>query len=108
MAFEIRYSRTSHNQLKGLRAFDRTAIIQQIESVLTTSPTLTSKARVKRLRQPAPTDFRLKVGEFRVFYNVVDDVVQVVQILSKPDAISYCQELDDDSPDSDESKNPDR
>lgn len=102
MAFEIRYSRTSHNQLKGLRAFERATIIQQIESVLGTSPTLTSKARVKRLRQPAPTDFRLKVDDFRVFYNVVDEVVQVVQILSKPDAISYCQEQDDDSPDRDE------
>lgn len=108
MAFEIRYSRTSHNQLNRLRAFDRTAIIRQIENVLGTSPTLTSKARVKRLRQPVPTDFRLRVGDFRVFYNVVDDVVQVVQILSKPDAISYCQEQDDDSPDRDESDNPDR
>ncbi len=102
MAFDIRYSRTSHGQLKGFRAFDRAAIIQQIESVLGTSPTLTSKARVKRLRQPAPTEYRLKVGDFRVFYNVVDDVVQVVQILSKPDAISFCQEQDDDSPSRDE------
>lgn len=42
MAFEIRYSRLAHNQLKGIRIFDRTAILNQIDSVLTAAPTLTS------------------------------------------------------------------
>lgn len=51
MTFEIRYSRLAHHQLKGIRAFDRTAILNQIDSVLTTAPTLTSKARDNRLRR---------------------------------------------------------
>ena len=110
MAFEIRYSRLAHSQLKGIRAFDRTAILNQIDSVLTAAPTLTSKARVKLLRQPAPTDYRLKVGDFRVFYNVTDDdtVVQVIQVLTKSEALLYCQEQNDDSPDGDESDDTNR
>ena len=85
MAFEIRYSRLAHSQLKGIRAFDRTAILNQIDSVL-------------------------KVGEFRVFYNVVsdDNVVQVIQVLTKSDALLYCQEQYDDSPDGDESDDANR
>ena len=102
MAFEIRYTRLAHSQLKALRALDRSAIITQIDAVLKNSPTLTSKARIKRLRHPAPTNFRMRVGEFRVFYNVVDDIVQIIQIMSKADSILYYQEQYDDAPNDDQ------
>jgi mRNA-degrading endonuclease RelE of RelBE toxin-antitoxin system len=44
---------------------------------------------VKRLREPAPTQYRLRVGEFRVFYDVDQQTVLIVQILSKQDSIDY-------------------
>ena len=53
-------------QLKKLRAFDRAAILDQIEELLTVNPTLESKARVKQLRQPAPTQYRLRAGDYRI------------------------------------------
>ena len=56
MAFEIGYSRLAHSQLKSIRAFDRTAILNQIDS----------------------------------------------------DALLYCQEQYDDSPDGDESDDTNR
>jgi mRNA-degrading endonuclease RelE of RelBE toxin-antitoxin system len=91
MSFEIRYSSESVKQLESLRAFDSAAIIAEIENVLMVNPTLVSKARVKKLRQPAPTEYRLRVGDFRVFYDVdaADRVVNVIQILSKDDAIAF-------------------
>ncbi len=92
MAFEIRYSHESIQQLKRLRAFDRTTILDQIEQVLAVNPTMESKTRVKRLRQPAPTECRLRVGDFRVFYNVLEDVVEVVQILTKEEAEAFLEE----------------
>ena len=67
MPYEIHYSNEAVAQLKKLRAFDRTAILDQIEEVLGVNPTAVSKSRVKRLREPAPTQYRLRVGEFRVF-----------------------------------------
>jgi mRNA-degrading endonuclease RelE of RelBE toxin-antitoxin system len=54
--------------------------------VLTTNPTLVSKARIKRLRQPAPTQYRLRVGEFRILYDVEEQTVKIVLILSKEEA----------------------
>ena len=92
MAYEVSYSDVSVEQLKNLRAVDRTAILTQVERVLMVNPTMESKARVKQLRQPAPTQFRLRVGEFRVFYDVELETVQIVQILSKAEAISYLEE----------------
>jgi mRNA-degrading endonuclease RelE of RelBE toxin-antitoxin system len=58
MPFEIRYSNEAVEQLKKLRAFDRTAILDQIEQVLTVNPTIVTKARIKHLREPAPTEYR--------------------------------------------------
>jgi mRNA-degrading endonuclease RelE of RelBE toxin-antitoxin system len=91
MPFAIRYSEVAVRQLRELRAIDRTAVFDQIEQVLAVNPTLESKARVKQLRPPAPTEYRLRVGEFRVFYDVDEEgqTVDVIQVLSKADAIAY-------------------
>jgi mRNA-degrading endonuclease RelE of RelBE toxin-antitoxin system len=89
MPYEIRYSHEAIERLEKLRVFDRTAILDQIEQVLSVNPTVVSKARVKRLREPAPTQFRLRVGDFRVFYDVEEAAVLIVQILSKQDTADY-------------------
>ncbi len=89
MPYEIRYSNEAVDQLRMLRNFDRTAILDQIEQVLTVNPTVVSKARIKRLREPAPTQYRLRVGEFRVFYDVEEETVLIIQILSKQDSHDY-------------------
>lgn len=92
MPYEVRYSDEAVEQLRDLRAYDRAAIFEQVEEVLTVNPTLESKARVKKLRQPAPTEFRLRVGDYRVFYDVAEGVVLIVQVLGKADAIAYLEE----------------
>jgi mRNA-degrading endonuclease RelE of RelBE toxin-antitoxin system len=89
MPDEICYSDEAIVQLKKLRTFDRTAILDQVEQVLTVNPPVESKAGVKRLREPVPTQFRLRVGEFRVHYDVEGDVALIAQILSKQDSKDY-------------------
>jgi mRNA interferase RelE/StbE len=89
MPYEVRYSNEAVEQLKQMRAFDRRVILDEIEQVLGVNPTVVSKARVKRLRQPAPTEYRLRVGEFRIFYDVEDGAVLIIQILSKQDSSLY-------------------
>jgi mRNA interferase RelE/StbE len=89
MPYEIRYSNEAVEQLKKLRVFDRTAILDQIGQMLTVDPTALSKSRIKRLREPAPTQYRLRVGEFRVFYDVTEQAVLIIQVLSKQDSIAY-------------------
>ena len=93
MPFEIRYSTVAVKQLKGCRAFDRATILDEIEQHLTINPAVQSKAKIKKLRQPAATQFRLRVGSFRIFYDVDDDAnrVNIVQILSKADSFRYLE-----------------
>jgi mRNA interferase RelE/StbE len=83
MRYAVRYSRDALVALKRLRPFDRSAILNQIDRVLTANPTLESKARIKRLRERAPTQYRLRVGDFRVFYDVDEQTVKIALILSK-------------------------
>lgn len=61
-----RRSEEALQQLRQVRAFEQVAILDQIEQVLGVNPTLESKARVKRLRPPAATAYRLRVDDFRV------------------------------------------
>ena len=92
MPYEIKYSDEAVEQLRRLRAFDRATVLDNIEQMLRVNPTTESKARVKKLRQPAPTEYRLRVGEFRVYYDVSSQTVHIIQVLSKEEAISYLGE----------------
>jgi mRNA interferase RelE/StbE len=89
MPYEIRYSNEAVEQLKKLRVFDRIAILDQIEQLLSVNPNAVSKSRIKRFREPAPTQCRLRVGEFRVFYDLEEEAVLIIQVLSKQDSIDY-------------------
>ena len=53
------------------------------------NPTLVSKAKVKRLKPPAPTAYRLRIKDFRIFYDVEEELVFIIRILSKEEAIAY-------------------
>lgn len=89
MPYELRYSRESLGDLRRLRQFDRVRILDQVKHLLTVNPTVESKSHIKKLRTPAPTEYRLRVGEFRVFYDVEGDHVNIIRVLSKEQAIGY-------------------
>jgi mRNA-degrading endonuclease RelE of RelBE toxin-antitoxin system len=89
MPYRLRYSREAGNALKRVRSHDRASILDQIQRILTVNPTLESRARIKKLREPAPTQYRLRVGEFSVFYNVKGDDVFIVGVMAKEDVGSY-------------------
>jgi mRNA-degrading endonuclease RelE of RelBE toxin-antitoxin system len=58
------------DDLRNMRAYDRRAVLDTIERVLPSTPTQTSKSRIKRLRGVDSPQYRLRVGDFRVFYDV--------------------------------------
>lgn len=91
MAYAVLYPDEAIEKLRNLRAFDRAAILDEIDHLLRVNPIQESKAKIKRLRQPAPTQYRLRVAEYRVFYDVLDQSVYVIQILGKADSTSYLE-----------------
>jgi mRNA-degrading endonuclease RelE of RelBE toxin-antitoxin system len=47
-------------------------------------PRKVSKSRIKRLRGLSRPQFRLRMGEIRVFYDVSETSVEVLAIVAKP------------------------
>ena len=89
MNYEVRFSDRALEQIKVLRAYHRVAVLGRIDEKLTAEPARTSKTSIKLLQQPAPTQYRLRAGNFRVFYNVEGNVVRVVEIMTKEDSDVY-------------------
>jgi uncharacterized protein (DUF433 family) len=52
-------------------------------------PAKTSKSRIKRLRGLSRPQYRLQVGDVRVFYDVTDKAVEVLAIIQKTDATGW-------------------
>ena len=85
----MRLARDVVKDLRRLRAHDRQRVVDAIETKLPHEPTLTTRNR-KRLAGLVPPwtaespVWELRVGEFRVFYDVaVDDVVIYVRAVRR-------------------------
>ena len=68
-------------QLRGLRAADRGRLKDAIRQQLGESDATEETRQRFRLRRPSSiADYELRIGDWRVLYRVVEDVVQVVLI----------------------------
>jgi len=72
--------------LRGLSAFERTQVRSAIEKHLRHEPEKVSRSRIKRLRGLRQPQYRLRVGEIRVFYDVSVGRVEVLAIIAKAHA----------------------
>ncbi len=79
-AYEIRYAAAAVDDLRGMRAFNQREILDGIELHLRYGPTFVSRSRIKAMAQPFQSQYRLRIGDFRVYYDV-DDVGRVVNVL---------------------------
>jgi len=93
MRFEIRLAFGAERQLRALPAFHRAAIRSALETHLRHAPTIVSKSRIKRMRGLARPQYRLRVDEFRVFYDISGQEVQVLAIVSKTEAAGWLAEF---------------
>jgi mRNA-degrading endonuclease RelE of RelBE toxin-antitoxin system len=67
----------------------RAEVRDALESCLRHEPTRVSRSRIKRLRGLAQPQFRLRVGEVRVFYDVGEGTVEVLAIVLKQDVAAW-------------------
>lgn len=89
MRFEILLAPEAVEDLRKLKASERAAVKAALESHLRHEPTKTSRSRIKRLRGVARPQYRLRVEEVRVFYDVSSSTVEVLAIVPKPEAESW-------------------
>jgi mRNA interferase RelE/StbE len=92
MIYEIILSPEAVEDLCGLRANLRSAVKDAIESCLRNNPTQLSKSRIKRLRGLSRPQYRLRVGDIRVFYDVGENRVEVLAIVEKAKAERWLEQ----------------
>ena len=92
MRFEIVLAPGAARALKALRADRRSEVRDAIETHLRHEPRKASKSRIKRLRGMSKPQFRLRVGEIRVFYDVTNEAVEVLAIVTKAEAQGWLEE----------------
>lgn len=93
MQFEIVLSPEAIDDLRSLKANERAAVKDALETHLRHEPTKTSRSRIKRLRGLFKPQYRLRVEEVRVFYDVVGSTVEVLAIVPKPEAESWLNQF---------------
>lgn len=89
MRHEIILAPEAVRDLKRLKANVRAEVRDAIEGHLRHEPTKLSKSRIKQLRGVRKPSYRLRVGEVRVFYDVVESVVEVLAVVSKSDTAAW-------------------
>ena len=108
MAFEIVFAPEAVNDFKALDGNLKATTRRGIETHLTHEPGKISKSRIKRLQGLRQPQFRLRIDQVRVFYDINEEEkrVEVLRILPKHLTWQYLEIEgipDDEIPPSDES-----
>jgi mRNA interferase RelE/StbE len=89
MRYEIILAPSAADDLQRLKANVRAAVRDGIERHLRREPTKVSKSRIKRLRGLSHPQYRLRVEDVRVFYDVTESAVEVLAIVLKSEAEAW-------------------
>jgi mRNA interferase RelE/StbE len=86
MPFEIVLAPEAAEDFKKLKANIRSDVRAALETHLRHEPERVSRSRIKRLRGLRRPQFRLRIGDVRVFYDVAGATVEVLAIVTKSEA----------------------
>jgi mRNA-degrading endonuclease RelE of RelBE toxin-antitoxin system len=89
MRFDIVLAPEAVGDLKRFKAGVRTAVRAALETHLRHEPRKTSRSRIKRLRGASRPQFRLRLGDVRVFYDVSEEGVEILAIVEKSEAEAW-------------------
>jgi mRNA interferase RelE/StbE len=93
MRYEIIFAPEAVQDLKRLSARDRYTVQAALETHLRYEPGKISRSRIKRLRGVSRPQYRLRVDEIRVFYDVVGQDVEVLAIVLKSEAEAWLEQM---------------
>lgn len=76
-------------QLRRLRRIDGVRILDAIETHLRDEPERPTRTAIKRLRGRQDATYRLRVGDFRLFYDVDGQTVTIIAVLHKRETETF-------------------
>ena len=91
MRFRVILAPEAVEAMSELRAYDRARVRAALEA-LRINPARVSRSRIKRLRGIEKPEYRLRVGDIRVFYDVAPPDVHVLAIVAKSEAQAWLEQ----------------
>ncbi len=95
MPFAIVLAPEAADDLRRLTATVRATVRAALLTHLRHEPAKTSRSRIKRLRGLRRPQYRLRVGEVRVFCDISGTTVEVLAIVAKSEADSWLAQFAD-------------
>jgi mRNA-degrading endonuclease RelE of RelBE toxin-antitoxin system len=89
MPFALVLAPEAVGDLGNLKANVRALVRAALETHLRREPRKSSRSGIKRLRGLTRPQYRLRVGDVRVFYDVTNSTVEILAIVTKPEAQSW-------------------
>jgi mRNA-degrading endonuclease RelE of RelBE toxin-antitoxin system len=89
MKYRVAFAPEAVEDFRNLPANRRTEVRDAINRHLVHEPTRPGRSRIKRLRGTRKPQYRLRVGNIRVFYDVRADRVEVLAIVEKSKAAEW-------------------
>jgi mRNA-degrading endonuclease RelE of RelBE toxin-antitoxin system len=89
MRYEIILAPEAIEDLDGLKGAIRATVRDGLETHLRHEPTKLSRSRIKRLKKMSQPQYRLRLGEVRVFYDVTEERVEILAIVLKSEAAQW-------------------
>ena len=89
MLYAIILAPEAAEDLDDLKASLRAEVREGIETHLRHEPGKTSRSRIKRLRKLSQPQYRLRIGDVRVFHDISEKNVEVLAIVLKSEAATW-------------------
>lgn len=89
--YVVVFSEQADTDLDKIKKFYATQIVSRIETVLLHRAEDVTRSRVKKLRG-FKILYRLRVGDYRIFYQVQSDEVTILRVLSKDKEAEFYEE----------------
>ena len=93
MKYQVVFTREAREDYRHLPARIRAEVGDAINRHLLHEPTRISRSRIKRLRGTRRPQYRLRVGDVRVFYDVREREVEVLAIVEKSEASEWLKRI---------------
>ncbi|MGB8215632.1 MAG: type II toxin-antitoxin system RelE/ParE family toxin [Anaerolineales bacterium] len=91
MRYEIQLSPDAVDDLRFCKANIRARVLDGIEQCLRYEPEKESKSRIKRLKGLSSPQYRLRVDDYRVYYDVTGSIVEIIALVSKEGSVAWLE-----------------
>ena len=89
MAYRIVLAPEAVRDFRRLKASVRAMLKAALDTHLRHEPSKLSRSRIKRLRGLSKPQYRLRIDEIRVYYDIVENTVEVLAIVPKSEAAAW-------------------